>query len=407
MIKSEQRRSAAQHAADVTETKEETRMAYILGESERKYIAGQIDELKELLITLCGIPAPSNHEEKRAEFCKEWFEKAGGKGVYIDDALNVICPVNVTEDNEVVIFMAHTDTVFPDTEPMPLYEEDGKLFCPGVGDDTANLAIMMMVARYMLQSGKKPECGVLFVANSCEEGLGNLKGSRQLMKDFGDRVREVISFDGGLRMLCNGAVGSTRYRIEIKTEGGHSYGSFGNRNAIHHLSSMINTLYTLKVPVDGDSRTTYNVGMISGGTSVNTIAQQAEMLYEYRSNSNACLEKMREMFESVISAYRSMGIEVNVEVLGQRPGMGECRDPERQEKLLERAADILEAVTGNRPGRGSSSTDCNIPFSMGISAVCFGLISGRGAHTREEYIELSSLPVGFEVAMLFIGSYFA
>ena len=362
-------------------------------------------ETLELIKALCAIPAPSHKEELRAAFCKEWFEKAGFRNVIIDEALNVICPVNLTEDNEIVVFMAHTDTVFPDLEPMPFIEDDDAWRCPGIGDDTANLAAMMITARQMLREGTPSDLGFLFVANSCEEGLGNLKGCRRLMADYGRRVREVISFDGGLGGLMNKAVGSHRYRIGIHTEGGHSYGAFGNRNAIHQLSSLINALYSVKVPQNGDSKTTYNVGAVSGGTSVNTIAQYAEMLYEYRSDDRDCLEKMRVMLMKLLEAYAATGIEVEWELLGERPCMGEV-DPVKQAALEARAAKAMEAVTGKIPTGHSGSTDCNIPFSMGIPAVCFGAYRGGGAHTREEFILPESLKDGLDLLYRFVGEYF-
>lgn len=369
------------------------------------YITEHYEELVSLIKELCAIPAPSHHEEKRAEFCKAWLEAAGARGVSIDRALNVVCPVNLTDDNEIVVFMAHTDTVFPDREPMPLREEGDKLCCPGVGDDTANLACLLLTARYLIQSGKNPSCGILFVANSCEEGLGNLKGCRQLMEDYKGRVKEVISIDGGLGGIMNKAVGSHRYRIWVKTEGGHSYGAFGNRNAIHLLSSLIASLYTVKVPQNGDSKTTYNVGAISGGTSVNTIAQYAEMLYEYRSDDRECLKKMERMLEKMLDAYRATGIEIGCELLGERPCMGDV-DPLSQKDLENRAAAAMERAVGEKPFFHSGSTDCNIPFSLGIPAVCFGAYRGAGAHTREEYIYPESLKTGMSLLLDFIGSYF-
>lgn len=322
----------------------------------------------------------------------------------VDAAQNVIAPVNCTPGCEVVVFMAHTDTVFPDLTPMPLHREGDRLFCPGVGDDTANLAALMLAARYFRMQPQTADCGFLFVANSCEEGLGNLKGCRQLMQDYAGRVREVVSFDGGLGGICNKAVGSARYRVTVRTEGGHSFGAFGNRNAIHLLASMIDTLYAVKPPAEGDSKTTYNVGMIEGGTSVNTIAQEASMLFEYRSDSRACLEKMKAMFESIVAAYRSMGIEVEVVLLGERPCMGDV-DPARQQALEERIAAATRAEAELTPSFHSGSTDCNIPFSLGIPAVCTGVYRGAGAHTREEYIELSSLPAGFRMMLSFLLSY--
>lgn len=379
-------------------------MKFQLNGEGRVYAAEQERPLVELIEALCKIPAPSHHEERRAAFVKAWFAENGFPDVTTDVAQNVIAPVNCVPGREVVVFMAHTDTVFPDTEPMPLHRENGRLYCPGVGDDTANLAALMLAARYFRAQPQTADCGFLFVANACEEGLGNLKGCRQLMQDYAGRVREVISFDGGLGSICNKAVGSARYRVAVRTEGGHSFGAFGNRNAIHALASMIGTLYTVKPPVEGDSKTTYNVGMIEGGTSVNTIAQEASMLYEYRSDSRVCLAKMKTMFESIVAAYRSMGAEVEVTLLGERPCMGDV-NPTRQQTLEERLSAAIRAEAECEPFFHSSSTDCNIPFSLGIPAVCTGVYRGRGAHTREEYIELASLPAGFRTMLAFLLSY--
>lgn len=379
-------------------------MKFQLNDEGRVYAAEQERPLVELIEALCKIPAPSHHEERRAAFVKAWFAENGFPDVTTDVAQNVIAPVNCVPGREVIVFMAHTDTVFPDTEPMPLHRENGRLYCPGVGDDTANLAALMLAARYFRAQPQTADCGFLFVANACEEGLGNLKGCRQLMQDYAGRVREVISFDGGLGSICNKAVGSARYRVAVRTEGGHSFGAFGNRNAIHALASMIGTLYTVKPPVEGDSKTTYNVGMIEGGTSVNTIAQEASMLYEYRSDSRVCLAKMKTMFESIVAAYRSMGAEVEVTLLGERPCMGDV-NPTRQQTLEERLSAAIRAEAECEPFFHSGSTDCNIPFSLGIPAVCTGVYRGRGAHTREEYIELASLPAGFRTMLAFLLSY--
>ncbi len=378
----------------------------IFSKKLQAYLENSQSELKQLIRDLCAIPAPSHHEERRAEFCKDWFERNGGEGVYIDEALNVVCPYRVKEGEPLVVFMAHTDTVFPDMEPLPFREENGKFYCPGVCDDTANLAVMMICARYFLQNGCEPEVGLLFVANSCEEGLGNLKGTRAIAARYGPQIRELVTFDGAsLNRIVNQAVGSHRYQVTVKTEGGHSFGAFGNRNAIACLSSMINTLYTVKVPQDGASKTTYNVGMISGGTSVNTIAQEASMLYEYRSDSVNCLEKMKTMFESVVSAYRAMGLTVEVVLIGERPCASGV-DPEAHGALIRRGADSIRAILGEEPVLASGSTDCNIPLSLGIPAVCLGVCVGRYCHTREEELELSSLPTGCKLAAHFLCQYF-
>jgi len=372
----------------------------------KAYLEASQQELKQLIRDMCAIPAPSHHEEKRAAFCKKWFEKAGGKGVYIDEALNVICPHHVTDDNRLTVFMAHTDTVFPDTEPMPFVETEDTFQCPGVGDDTANLAVMMICARYFLQKDIAPEKGILFVANSCEEGLGNLKGSRAIVEAYGSRMDALVTFDGfSLDKVVNRAVGSHRYRVTVKTEGGHSFGAFGNRNAIAVLSSMISTLYSVKVPKVDGSKTTYNVGTIRGGTSVNTIAQEAEMLYEYRSDSKDCLDKMKDMFEKMVEAYRATGVAIETELVGDRPCAAGV-DADAQNALEDLAADSICRTTGMEPDFRSGSTDCNTSLSRGIPSVCISLCAAAGAHTRTETLQLASLPGGCALCMDFLCHYF-
>ena len=376
----------------------------ILNNTILKYIEAHKDEAFALLVELAQIPAPSNQEEKRAEFIKNWLEAQGAEGVYIDEALNVIYPVGVTETKPLVVVAAHSDVVFGDLEPLSLVVEDGLIKCPGVGDDTANLVMLLMTAKYIAEQKILPkEGGMLLVANSGEEGLGNLKGSRQLVKDFGQRMKEFISFDCTAHALINGAVGSKRFKVEVKTEGGHSFSDFGNKNAIAYLSAMIQDLYQIQVPEKGI--TTYNVGTISGGTSVNTIAQQAEMLYEFRSDEKESLEIMEEKFNAVVESYREKGIEVDVTVVGERPCSAQV-DEVVQGEMAERVIAAISRYFGWQPTSSKASTDCNIPLSMGIPAVCTGCILGQGAHTREEYVEIDSLLPGLKVAFELILHYF-
>ena len=354
------------------------------------------DEQLDLLLTLAQIPAPSGNEEKRAEFCKNWLEDNGAEGVYIDDALNVIYPVGVTDDKPLVVFAAHSDVVFPDTDTLPLEIKDGKVFCPGVGDDTASVSALLLAARYVAQKKLiSDEYGILFVVNSCEEGLGNLKGTRKLFGDYGERIKEFVTFDSHNCHAVTEAVGSKRFKIEIDTEGGHSYGAFGNRNAIAYLASLIDTLYTVKVPEKG--RTTYNVGTISGGTSVNTIAQHAEMLYEFRSNCRESMDIMQKHLDAAIEFYRAKGVAVTVTPVGDRPCQGDV-DEDGMKKLMDRAAEATRRYFDREIRFSNGSTDCNIPLSMGIPAICVGCYDGAGAHTREEYIVIDSLPAGLKFA---------
>lgn len=367
-----------------------------LNQEISQYIRDHSGEALELLTTLAAIPAPSNQEEKRVEFCRSWLRQQGASEVLVDPALNVICPVGNWKEGPVSIFMAHTDVVFPDTDPLPVVRDGNILRAPGVGDDTANLTALLMAAKFVLQRGLVPrEGGVLFVANSGEEGLGNLKGSRQLMADYGKRTRQVISFDGGTGGIINRAVGSRRYRVEIRTEGGHSYGDFGNRNAIAVMASLIDALYAVKVPQGG--RTTFNVGVIKGGTSVNTIAQQAEMLYEFRSDCREDLEIMERHFQALIAAWQTKGVTVEVQLVGERPTMGPV-DPAAQQALVEQICAAIRRWSDQELRLKSGSTDCNIPLSMGIPSACTGCYIGGGAHTREEWLRIDSLEAGLHLA---------
>ena len=362
------------------------------------------EEHLQLLLTLAQIPAPSNQEQLRSAFCKNWLEQHGAEGVYLDDALNVIYPIGVTETNPLVVFAAHSDVVFPDTESLPLKVEDGKIFCPGIGDDTACVVALMMVAAYIAQHKLQPKNqGILLVINSGEEGLGNLKGTRKLFEDFGHRIRSFISFDDHDHHGVNRAVGSQRYQISIDTEGGHSYGAFGNRNAIAYLASMIDTLYAIQVPPQG--KTTYNVGTISGGTSVNTIAQHAQMLYEFRSDCRQSLAIMEDHLNRVIQDYRDKGLQVTVTSVGNRPCSGDV-DPEKLNRLMEQANEASMRHNGVPIQFGSGSTDCNIPLSLGIPAICVGCYDGAGAHTREEYVVQDSLLPGLKFTLDMVLSQF-
>ena len=365
----------------------------------KEYIRQNEELLYETLRELCAIPAPSHHEEARAAYCKAWLERNGLGGVYIDDALNVICPIGCEGSNAITVIVAHTDTVFPDTEPMP-YSDDGTIIrCPGVGDDTASLAVLLLTAKYFCEKGIRPAGGVMFVCNSCEEGLGNLKGTRQIFKDFEGRIARFVSYDGRIGGIADRCVGSHRYEVEVATEGGHSWGMFGNKNAIAELARIVDAIYALDVPQIGESRTTYNVGSIEGGTSVNTIAQSAKMLCEYRSDTLECLTIMQARFEGIFrEAAARDGVEVKVTLVGERPCMGSV-DLSAIRRMGEICAEIQERICGVEIGFGASSTDCNIPLSLGVPALCIGVYVGGGAHTREEWLEKASLPIGLEVGI--------
>ena len=368
------------------------------------YIDAHEAETLALLKEIARIPAPSHKEEKRVAFCLNWLKKNGVEA-YEDSARNVIIPFGDCSTRGIKAFLAHSDVVFPDTEPLPLWEQGDEIHCPGVGDNTVHVTHVLMAARYITERKLQPrEGGVMLVINSGEEGLGNLFGCRQFVADHADHLSEFWSLDSKDGKVCNETVGSLRYRVEVLTEGGHSYSAFGNRNAIVYLASLIDSLYQMKVPEAGTS--TYNVGLISGGTSVNTIAQQAEMLFEMRSTNRESLAEMDRHFKAAIEYYRSKGIGVNVELAGERPCMSEL-DPVKMQEMADKAVTAIRSYFDLEPILTAGSTDCNIPTSYGIPSMNAGCYIGFGTHAREEYVLISSIIPSQKVTFDLILDHFA
>lgn len=318
-------------------------------------------EQLELLRTLGKMPAPTRKEDFRAAFCRDWLRAQGAENVRIDSAKNVICKLG-----------------------------------PGIGDDTANLVNLLMAAKYLIQKQTALEYGVLVVANACEEGLGNLDGTKALFAKYGTRIQGFYSFDIYMPLCCSSAVGSYRYKITCKTPGGHSYANFGDPSAIQLLCGLVNELYQIQPPVR--SRTTYNVGRIEGGTTVNSIAQQASMLYEFRSTAQDCLEEMEEKFRRAVAHWNGRGGDFEVELLGIRPGNGPV-DQKKLGQFTAKSKEIVRTFTGREPDETPNSTDSNIPLSLGIPANTIGTIDGGSAHTRQEWVDIASLPTGLKIVL--------
>lgn len=353
-------------------------------------------EALDLLRTLGRIPAPTRREDLRAEFCRDWLLAQGARDVTIDKAKNVICKIGCEEHRDLVAFAAHTDIVFPDEETLPMREEAGRLYAPGIGDDTANLVHLLLGAKYLLQNQVKLTCGVLIVANACEEGLGNLDGAKELFASYWDRIRAFYSFDGYTPQCCSNAVGSYRYRVSCKTAGGHSYLNFGEPNAIEILCRLVGELYKIQPPTE--AKTTYNVGRMEGGTTVNSLPQACSLLYEFRSTSQKCLETMEKAFHQAVDACRDLGGEVTVELLGVRPGNGPV-DAAALDAFTRQSADIISTFYTGDIDYAPYSTDSNVPLSLGIPANTVGTVLGGLAHTREEWVDLSSMPMGQAIAL--------
>lgn len=362
----------------------------------KRWIEDHFEEHKALLKRFAAIPAPSGSEDGRVRFLMEYISALGYEP-FTDEAKNVL--VRLGGEGRAACFMAHTDVVFPDTEPLPVREEGGRLFAPGIGDNSADVCAMLTMLKYFREHGMEPKSPLLFVFDSCEEGLGNLKGVRRVMSDHGDGIESVVCFDCSLdEGLITRAVGSERWRVACTTRGGHSFAAFGSPSAIHRTAELITKLYVQALPEKPGSRTTYNAGVITGGTSVNTIAQRCEMLYEYRSDDHECLGFMRKQLEELLAGADCEEAHFEAELIGERP-CGKAVDEKALAALITRCEDAIVSVTGEKPARSAGSTDANIPLSLGVPAVTFGLLIGEGAHTREEWLYTDSLKIGLEIGL--------
>jgi len=343
------------------------------------------------LITLTEIPAAPFKEGKRALAFKALLEKAGVDKSWIDDVGNVIALRKGTKGDKFVVLDAHLDTVFPEDTDVMVRKKGDTLFAPGIGDDTRGLTMVIAVLDAMNKVNIKTEADLLFIGTVGEEGLGDLRGVRHLFKNNDLKIDSWISIDGGsLGRINNAALGSQRYKAIFKGKGGHSWGAFGLANPHHALGKAI-TEFTTKAAefVKTGPKTSYNVGRIGGGTSVNTIPFESWMEVDMRSESPSQLKQIDEIFTSsmqkAVMDYNNSGVDDKVTLelvnIGSRPsGKTPILTPLIQHAIA--VSNILNANTRTTIG----STNANIPISLGIPAVTIGRGgNGGGAHSLGEW----------------------
>lgn len=364
-----------------------------------KFYNENIDEVYSIIRNASIIPAPSGKEQTKAKFFLDWLTKNVDDGAFIDDDNNVILHLG-DKSKKAILICAHTDVVFDESVALTVVERDGKMFCPGIGDNTASTAVLMVLAKFIKQNIDKLNYSFIISANSCEEGEGNLKGAYSLYNKYGDIIEEMYSFDGYIDVLHTTAVGSKRYKICSDTAGGHSFRDFGNENAIETLTKVLNSLSKIKLPKK--DITTKNIGKIAGGTTVNSIASHAEALFEFRSNSDKNLRLVTSKAEKILDKY-SKKLSVKYEVIGVRP-CAKNLPKQKMNALIDRVTTVLERYA--KISTYPASTDCNVFLSKGIPSICIGVILGGGAHTLNEYIETESVKTGLKVAIDLIATYF-
>ncbi len=353
--------------------------------------ASLVARVLDLAVTIQQIPAPPFGEAQRAAFIHERFHVEGLQEVSSDDLGNVYGCLPGKGTARPLVISAHLDTVFPFDTDLQIKRDADKVFGPGIGDNSLGLAGLFGLNWALSHSlaGKAWLPGdVWLVANVGEEGLGDLRGMRAVVDRFGAHVLAYLVLEGmALGQVYHRALGVKRYRITVRTAGGHSWVDYGKPSAIHELAALINKLTALPVPTR--PRSSLNVGVISGGTSVNTIAPSAHLELDLRSEGTAALESLTRRVEAMVNAVARPGVEISIELIGQRPA-GKIAASHPLVRLVRR---VLHKQ-GLQPNLTVGSTDANVPLSRGLPAVTIGLSTGFGAHTANEFINTQPLFLG-------------
>ncbi len=347
-------------------------------------------------IEIQQVPAPTFAERPRSVLVSQRMQALGLDDVEIDELGNVYGRRPGITERPALLISAHLDTVFPADTDLSIRYEGERVYGPGIGDNSVGVAGLLRLAEIYQRCDLPTQGDIWFVANVGEEGLGDLRGMRAVVERLRTRIGGVIVIEGcDFGSLHHQAIGVRRFRIEANGPGGHSWGNFGTPSAIHILVRLAARLTELQVPVS--PRTTFNIGMISGGTSVNTIAHHASMLLDLRSVSSAVLSDLvSEVYRLVEEATLDQPeVHVQISKVGDRPSGAIPR-----EHPLVQAAVAAYQMVGAQISFQQSSTDANIPLSLGIPAICVGLTDGGNAHRTDEYILPMNLGRGMQALLL-------
>ena len=352
------------------------------------------EDLVQLIIRLCEIASPTFAEGPRAQAVADELRALGLKNVHLDEVNNVVGVMPGRGPGPTFLLDAHTDTVFPAETDVRVRREGGKLMAPGVGDDTANLACGLFLLKLIRDCGLPIPGTLIFSGTVGEEGLGDLCGIKAVMNALDGRVDYVLALDGQLGRICNQGVGSHRHKITVKAQGGHSWADFGAPSAIHALGAAIARISTLEVPKS--PRTTFNVGIISGGTSVNTIAESATMLLDMRSVSAEELTALEHRVLTILpEVAREYSVHLEHQLVGDRPA-GSKADTTW---IVDSIRQVHQAL-GIQTQVNAASTNANVPLSQGIPAVVIGTYTGKGTHRLDEWIDERSVLLGMKQLVL-------
>jgi tripeptide aminopeptidase len=360
-------------------------------EAVRAAAAAVTPDVLELTALIAAVPSPTGEESAKSLLVERLFATAG-LATERDDIGDVVSVIPGGQPSRAgtprLVVAAHIDTVFPIGTPLEVKRSADRLSGPGVGDNSVAVAAAIKLAELFRIAGEAPAVDVLLTGNVGEEGLGNLRGIREVLASRSD-IGAVVALEGhNLGRVTHVAVGSRRFRITVKGPGGHSWGDFGRPNAIHGLSKLIAELDA--IPLPRSPKTTLNVGMISGGVSVNTIAPDASCLLDLRSIDESALRRLSDRVTRLVDrSNRGDGVVYTAESIGERPaGVVAADSP-----IVQIAASTLAAL-GLEPSFDASSTDANVPIAAGIPAVCIGLTTGGNVHRVDEFIDVEPVSKG-------------
>jgi tripeptide aminopeptidase len=364
-------------------------VASVRGSDLQQRLLGELDALVEEAIRVQQIPAPTFAEEHRAHYVEQQFHASGLADVAIDDLYNVYGRLpGRSPAAPALLVSAHTDTVFPADTNLTATRDADKVHAPGIGDNSLGVAALLCLLRIL-----RPlplETDVWFVANTREEGLGDLGGIRAVVDRLHAKIGACIVIEGmAFGQIYHAGIAVRRLRITTQAAGGHSWLHYGQPSAIHSLVRFAAKLTELSPPQQ--PRTTYNIGLIEGGRSVNSIATDASLTLDMRSEDAGALATLESQVMTALEACRARDkdVQFTVEVVGDRPAGALSTS----HALVRAAKDALEA-TRMTPVFHTGSTDANLPLARGIPAVTIGITTGGNAHRTDEYIDLAPIPRG-------------
>ncbi|HSM59058.1 MAG TPA: M20/M25/M40 family metallo-hydrolase [Candidatus Sulfomarinibacteraceae bacterium] len=352
-------------------------------------------EIVDLAVAIQQIPAPTFDEEARAGFIETQFVERGLQDVQQDELHNVYGRFRGAGEQEPLFVTAHTDTVFSKETDHAVRRHGGQVHGAGIADNSMGVAALLTLVESIRDLGLRFSRDIWFVANVGEEGLGDLRGMRAVLDRFGDRGHYIVLEGGLYGYVCHQAIGVRRYRIAVDGPGGHSWGAFGTPSATHALGRLITAIDDLEVPES--PKTTYNVGVVEGGTTINAIAQAAQLQLDLRSEDGRALNTLVSQVRKLVrQANEQADISVCMTLIGDRPAGQISRDT----PLVQWAVSALEEMGCTEMEFTVGSTDANIPLSRGLPAVCIGITQSGNTHRPDEYMETEPIPLGVGQALL-------